>query len=92
MLDQRVLFSKARAECKWWRILFGSDASSHSGFEYVPTIEERTILEGDDDAVAHLASTAGGLNCFTTERMAMPVQALGIGAQGVSDMYANMLK
>ena len=74
MLYQRVLFSKARAEGKRWYSQFGSDASSQSGFEYFTTIEESTILEGDDDAVAHLASTARGLNCFTTHRRAMPLQ------------------
>ena len=52
----------------------------------------QTMLEGDDDAVAHLASTAGGLNCFSTQRRAMPVQVLGLGAQGVSEKYANLLK
>jgi len=92
MLYQRVLFSKARAGGKRWYSQFGSDTSSHSGFEYCTTIEERTILEGDDDAVAHLASTAGGLNCFTTQRRAMPLQVLGLGAQGVSEKYANLLK
>ena len=92
MLYQRVLFSKARAGGKRWYSQFGSDASSQSGFEYFTTIEERTILEGDDDAVAHLASTAGGLNCFTTHRRAMPLQVLGLGAQGVSEKYANLLK
>ena len=50
------------------------------------------MLEGDDDAVAHLASTAGGLNCFTSERRACQVQVLVLGAGGVSLKYANLLK